>query len=510
MIEIRDHKAHSRRSAPIDFKKNSKGWAALSDSVLELDKFKRSQFKGTFGDKQSIQTALEKKDVAFLKDLSLYYMGVSGIYQRLVEYMSSILTYDWFAYPYMVEKGIKKAEIEEGMSNVLKFLDNLRLPTALLDITKTVVTEGSFYGYMITNSGKTSGAILELPSEYCKSRFRFNGLPAVEFNVKYFDDQFRDDDLRTSILKSFPEEFTKNYNLFKAGLLHVDSSDRGAWFVCNTDFAMKFSLNEYDLPLFAAVIPTIINLDEAKQLDLKKTTQELLKIIIQKMPLDKNSDLVFDIEESQDMHNAACNMLSNATNVDVLTTFADIDVADLDNSSGTATKDPLAKVERGIFNEAGVSQNLFATDGNLSLEKSILNDESIMFALLDGYQNRLNAIIETLFKGRTSFKISIPHLSIYNNERKQKMYKDLATNGYSKLMPAIASGMSQTEFLSLNEYEEKILKLGDKLIPVQSSNTLSSKDTSNKGSAGDGEVGAPKKEDDAISEKTIQNRESQS
>ena len=509
MIEIRDHKIHTRTGAPIDFKKAQRGWQALGDAVLELDKFKSSTFKRTFGNPEAIHTALEKKDVVFLRDLSLYYMGVSGIYQRFVEYMSSILTYDWFAYPYMVEKGVKKTEIEEGMSKVLTFLDNLHLPTALLDISQTVITEGSFYGYMIVNPGKTNGAILELPADYCKSRFKFNGLPAVEFDVKYFDEQFRDDDLRTSVLKSFPKEFTEHYNLYKAGLLKVDLKDRGAWFVCDTDFAMKFSLNDYDTPLFAAVIPTIINLDEAKQLDLKKTMQELLKIVIQKMPLDKNSDLVFDIEESQDMHNAACSMLANATNVDVLTTFADIDVADLDNSSGTATKDPLAKVERGIFNEAGVSQNLFATDGNLSLEKSILNDEAIMFALLDDYQNRLNAIIEVLFEKKIAFKVSFPHLSIYNNERKQKMYKDMATNGYSKLMPVIASGMSQTEFLSLNEYEEKILKLGDKLIPVLSSNTQSSKDIAKQGS-GSGEVGAPKKSDDEIAEKTIQNRESQS
>ena len=38
------------------------------------------------------------------------------------------------------------------------------------------------------------------------------------------------------------------------------------------------------------------------------------------------------------------------------------------------TKDELAKVERAVFNEAGVSQMQFNTDGNIALEKSILND----------------------------------------------------------------------------------------------------------------------------------------
>ena len=63
----------------------------------------------------------------------------------------------------------------------------------------------------------------------------------------------------------------------------------------------------------------------------------------------------------------------------------------------------------------------------------------------------------------------------------------MATNGYSKILPAIASGMTQTEFLSLNNYEENILNIGEKLIPVQSSNTQSSKSNPK------GEVGAPKK-----------------
>lgn len=66
--------------------------------------------------------------------------------------------------------------------------------------------------------------------------------------------------------------------------------------------------------------------------------QNLLKIIIQKMPLDKNNDMVFDPDEAQEMHNNAVRMLSRAIGVDVLTTFADVDVADMsDTESSTST-----------------------------------------------------------------------------------------------------------------------------------------------------------------------------
>jgi len=85
------------------------------------------------------------------------------------------------------------------------------------------------------------------------------------------------------------------------------------------------------------------------------------------MPIDKNGDLVFDVDEAQQLHNNAINMLSKAIGVDVLTTFADVDVADMsDNDAATATDD-LQRVERTVYNEAGVSQMQFNTDGNLAL-----------------------------------------------------------------------------------------------------------------------------------------------
>ena len=99
--------------------------------------------------------------------------------------------------------------------------------------------------------------------------------------------------------------------------------------------------------------------------------QKLLKILVQKLPRDKNGDLIFDVEEAQDLHNNAVQMLKRAVGVDVLTTFADVDSLDMSDKNTTTTTDDLAKVERSVFNSIGISQNLFNTDGNLSLQKSI-------------------------------------------------------------------------------------------------------------------------------------------
>jgi hypothetical protein len=75
-------------------------------------------------------------------------------------------------------------------------------------------------------------------------------------------------------------------------------------------------------------------------------------------------------------------MLRRAVGVDVLTTFAEIDSIDMSDKNTSTTTDDLEKVERAVFNAIGTTQNLFNTSGNMSVEKSILNDESSVRNLL--------------------------------------------------------------------------------------------------------------------------------
>jgi hypothetical protein len=83
--------------------------------------------------------------------------------------------------------------------------------------------------------------------------------------------------------------------------------------------------------------------------------------------MDKNGDLIFDVDEARDIHNNAVEMLRRAIGVDVLTTFTDVESIDMSDKATTTSKDDLEKVERSVFNSMGLSQNLFNANGNLSL-----------------------------------------------------------------------------------------------------------------------------------------------
>ena len=118
--------------------------------------------------------------------------------------------------------------------------------------------------------------------------------------MSYFDDLYRDDTLRSKILNLFPPDFKKGYRLYKQGkLLPTFTGDKSGWYLLDPEFTIKFNINEEDFPAFISVIPYIIDLDAAQDLDRKKMAQRLLKIIIQRLPLDKNGDLIFDPDEAQ-------------------------------------------------------------------------------------------------------------------------------------------------------------------------------------------------------------------
>ena len=164
------------------------------------------------------------------------------------------------------------------------------------------------------------------------------------------------------------------------------------------------------------------------------------------MPIDKNGDLIFDVDEARQLHLNSKQMLSQTIGLDVLTTFADISVEDLADNVTTTSSDELEKVERTVYNEAGVSQMQFNTDGNLALEKSTLNDEAALYNLIQQFENFLNYLLEPFNKNpkKIYYKASILGTTIYNYKELSKLYKEQTQMGYSKILPQLALGQSQS------------------------------------------------------------------
>lgn len=439
------------------------------------------------------------------------------MYERLCKYFAELYRYDWYVTPYVIDDKAKDEKVLADFSQALDYLDESHVKRLCGDMALKIIVNGCYYGYIVeTSRGFT---VQELPINYCRSRFKVGTEPAVEFNPKFFDDAFPDIEMRTRVLKMYPDEFAKAYIAYKKHRLDTKDPDGGTWWLLDPNRAFKLNLNGKDYPLLVNITPKILDLDEAQDLDRKKTMQKLLKVIIQKLPLDKNGDLIFDVDEAKDIHNNTVQMLQRAIGVDVMTTFADVDVADLADKNTTTSTDDLEKVERTVYNEAGVSQNLFNSNSNLALEKASLVDEASVRDIILQFEELFGKILRVKFPGNKKWCLHFNMLetTIYNYKELSKMYKEHVQIGYSKMLPQIALGHSQSSIIAMAHFENEVLKLQEIMIPPLMSSTMSSQDILGQGKTGknqeqqkssDNTGGRPEKEDDKKSDKTIANRES--
>ena len=508
-----------------EYSKIKVGVKQLEDAILNLGTLKLT--RAPFCDKREIMRAIANRDYRRLRDISDFFYAASGIYQTVCNYFAFLYRYDWYIYPENVKESAKPDKIIEEYTKLLQYLDRSYIKKLCGDIALKVVKDGCYYGYVV--EGAKGIQIQELPFEYCRTRYFVGGVPAIEFNMAFFDDKFKDVSYRMKVLKLFPDEFAKGYALYKQGKLVNDEiltwspefRTSYGWYLLDPEFAIKFNINGSDMPIFINSLPAILDLDAAQELDRKKQMQKLLKILVQKLPMDKNGDLIFDVDEARDIHNNAVAMLKRAVGVDVITTFADVESIDISDKNTTTSTDDLDKVERTVYNALGVSRNLFNTDGNLSLEKSILDDESTMRNLLLQFGIFFDKIIDRKSSNKKyNFRFMMLETTQYNYKDMAKLFKEMATTGQSKFMPAIALGHAQSSVVNLAYFENEILDLPSIMIPPMMSSTISGQEildmknqrniSKNENLLEEKSVGRPEKPDDEKSEKTIQNLESMS
>ena len=539
-FEMKLAKDTDERYNPTDFNKIRVGIQTLEDAIISYGNLSRTN--PTLGTKSNVLKAINDNDLASMREISNFFYKTSGIYARLCRYMAYLYKYDWFITPYVegclglldTSAGLyddiqneqadlkSRQKIFTNFFNVLNFFDEFEVKRFCGKIALKVIRNGCYYGYLIAQNNKV--VVQQLLPAYCRSRYQINNRPAIEFNMKFFDDMYRDTEQRNAVLNLFPKEFKKGYTLYKKGKLKpMFKGDVAGWYLLDPRCTIKFNLNDGDYPPFLSVIPYIIDLDDAQGLDKKRMEQKLLKILIQKMPIDKNGDLVFDVDEAQALHNNAVRMLSKAIGIDVLTTFAEVDVADTSDKGNQSNIDELEKVQRTVYNEAGVSQMQFNSDSNTALNNSILNDEASMYDLLLQFESFLNLLLTPFNKSRKKvyYKAQFLTTTIYNYKQGSKLYKEQMQIGFSKMLPQVALGQSQSSILANAYFENDILDLVRVFIPPMMSSTMNAEALAGRGnvtgkegnkidtsSSGNGQAGRPEKEDNQKSDKTIANRQS--
>ena len=144
-------------------------------------------------------------------------------------------------------------------------------------------------------------------------------------------------------------------------------------------------------------------------------------------------------------------------------------------NSGNEYKNNLGVAQISVCKALGSSSNLFNTDGNLALEKSIIIDEAYIKPLLLQFEQFFNRYLEWKFnKKDLKFRMKMLLTSIFNSSDMSSKYENLTKIGFSRFLPMVALGHTQKEVISMAKLEQQIMQLDAYMLPPFSSNTMSS------------------------------------
>lgn len=399
-------------------------------------------------------------------NLSEYFFATNGLYKRIIIHYAAFLTYSWILVPYI--KTYKKDKIYDDKNakayyRAADFCTNFQIERKCALFARDILVKGAYYGLVLENGDDV--VISDLPFDYCRSRFKNQqDIDIIEFNLEFFK-KITDDNLRKKILETYPKFIQKAWRKYAQ-----NKGDK--WIFIPAELGIYFRFFE-ERPFFLDLIPLLFSLDEYKEIDKERNIQALKRILVQEVPHD-GMKLVFEPQEAEMMHDGAIKMLQNNRDVDVITSYAKVNL--LDMSSKDDEKTDIKDMQDLIYSSAGVSKELFFATTAAGIQYSVNNDLALAMILGHAFAHFFTVLLNYKFETtKVKFKLLILPISYYNSDEYASRAKELAAFGYSFLTPILSTGLDQTNLAALKALENDLLDLDEILKPLQSSYTQSGK-----------------------------------
>lgn len=449
----------------LQFKKALKDMIATSKAAYVRSDAKSYRERNPMYSKEEIKRIVECGDPIERAKLSEFFFATSGLYKRIILHYATFLTYSWVLVPHIKSPRdkISNKKISQAYYNASDFCTSFQIERKCTLFSKDILVKGAYYG-LIHEDGDFV-AIQDLPFDYCRSRFKnSHDVDIVEFNMAFFD-TIRDEALRKEILETYPKVVQKGYYNYK-------HKGKNRWIFLPAEMGIYFCYFD-ERPFFLDLIPLLDDLDDYKDIDKKRNLQALKRILTQQVGVN-GTELVFEPDEAEVMHQGVVDMLRDNPDVDVVTSYNKIDLLDLSGDSDEKTE--VEDVQNLIYESAGISKELFCATTEAGINYSLNNDLAMTMILGNRYANFFTALMNYKFSNaKVKFKLLILPISYYNSADYTSRAKELAAFGYSFLTPILSTGVDQTNLADLKTLENDLLELDEVLKPLQSSYTQSGK-----------------------------------
>ena len=493
------------------------------DSRERISRYGRSRTNGVMDRDftiDEIQTIVRSGEITAIRELSRYYYRTNGRYRNVINFLSNLFLYETLVTPiYEPGKG-SKTQIIKSFYNACSFVEALNVKSTLARITKEWLKSGIYYGILQETGNKV--VVQDLPAEYCRTRYKdFNDLPILEFNITYFITKYDNEKAREAAIINFPAAIQRGWKAYKANNL-----DDPWILVPPSAGGVVFCFAEDSTPLMIAALEDLAKLKDAVGREEKRDENELYKLLIQRMPIDNDGHLVFELDEVAQIHEGVASMLRDLDTVDVLTTFGETTLENLqDTSAATQANNRLEKYSDNAWDALGSSKLFFNADNSSSLAYVIKRLESVMQEYINMYSHWIKFLINSRFS-RTglAFDFEILPVTKYNIDDYVGYYLQAAQFGYPRMRAAAVMGIKQRNLVSSINFENEFLNLDEQMVPLMSSytqtgdensgekNNSSEKNSNGKSQPKDitNKGGRPKLADEDKSQKTQANIDSKS
>ena len=417
-----------------------------------------------------------------LRNLSRYLFYRSQVYFRLVMYNATMfdLNARYVVPPYNMVKENDKDKMLKSYYETLKILDVMDLQHQMLPIFINNFIEDVFYGCCWID--ETGMFILPIPAEYCKISGRyFTGDYSFSVdmsNYKKFED----------VIEYLGEPLSSMYKAYGGNNTNKWQPMPDEYTICTK---ARMESWETVCPIYSGLFLDLINLLDLADIQAIADEQQIYKLIVATIPTLKNAttadDWAVDVDTSIDYYNKLIDSLPEYAGAAISPIPLEVLSFSEDQTTDT-TK--IQNATRSVLNTSGGAQilNSSTISGAEAFRSATRSDtEFAISGLLGQVQGFVNRMLS--YQLSNPSKVKFFEVSSYTKDAfKESMQKDLNYGFVSSLAINALNGFSELDTLALNFFENDVLQVKDKFVPLKTASTSSSAGLESGGQKKDGEL----------------------
>lgn len=464
----------------------------VNSGINAIDKVFKKIARPRIETKETIRRALKnpttEANIKILQNAMSSYRMSNGLLKQFINYQSNILTNDHFLVPTDMTKFKNKEDMWKKELDVAKYLETLGLKKNLKWMTEELITFGELYIYLVEY--KDSAVIVKMPQNICIIIGKDANMQNV-YGVELSQ-------ITNETLNYFPKEIQDAWERKNNGTLRPEELVDNKYYRVS-EKGVAFTLDEWGIkgtPYFAHILDSLMALEDIEDLDLTNATTDNFKLIQQKVPIDDKGDYLLDYDAVGIYHQSVKNAVPNG--IGVVTSPMEIKGVTLTDSR-VKNLDYATKLKKSIYDASGFNDDLFngSKSSNEAIAMGSVVDTLLPLKIQGMFASWLNTLLKSTSKTK-NWKVVFCNSTEYNQLNMVKNEREnLAVYGSKKKYLAL-QGYTPLEALNIILNEE-MLKIEEKMLPMQTSHTLS----------GDDEKGRPSNADNPDSSTTTGESESE-